>query len=232
MGENCPREMPDRGLAWAGNPLTDARRTAAAAEACIAVLQDRAAGTDAARALASQRRAEAEAALLHAAKGRRAVISALARIETARPVLAAAEQQIMEAQRQIVRANARAETARTEADHARTEADRAWTEAARLLAAFRAIETSTSWLVTYPLRRMLSPVPHAGRRQLRRALRLAWWTITLQARKRLRVHRQAEPPPAAPQLPAPPDDDRGESRSPRRQLDLPGRTSSASIGDR
>jgi len=53
----------------------------------------------------------------------------------------------------------------------------------------RIVEQSTSWRITAPLRRVLHRLP-AGRSGLRRALRLGWWTVTLQLPARLAERRQ------------------------------------------
>jgi GT2 family glycosyltransferase/glycosyltransferase involved in cell wall biosynthesis len=53
----------------------------------------------------------------------------------------------------------------------------------------RIVEQSTSWRLTAPLRRVLHRLP-AGRSGLRRALRLGWWTVTLQLPARLAERRQ------------------------------------------
>ncbi|MGI4976778.1 MAG: glycosyltransferase [Janthinobacterium lividum] len=52
----------------------------------------------------------------------------------------------------------------------------------------RIVEQSTSWRLTAPLRQVLHRLP-AGRSGLRRALRLGWWTLTLQLPARLAERR-------------------------------------------
>ncbi len=53
----------------------------------------------------------------------------------------------------------------------------------------RIVEQSTSWRLTAPLRQVLHRLP-AGRSGLRRALRLGWWTVTLQLPARLAERRR------------------------------------------
>jgi hypothetical protein len=57
------------------------------------------------------------------------------------------------------------------------------------LRALRAIETSTTWRMANPLRSVLTRHPDLARFG-RRALKLAWWTITWQLRSKLRERRR------------------------------------------
>jgi lipopolysaccharide biosynthesis protein len=77
-----------------------------------------------------------------------------------------------------------------------------------------ALRDSTYWRIGRPLRATLQRVPAGLRRIVRRSLRLAWWTVTLQLPRRLSEYRDARrrpllPPPAPtiaePQRAAPPD---------------------------
>src|SRR5690606_8208266 len=61
---------------------------------------------------------------------------------------------------------------------------------ARLQAQLAAIEGSTAWRVTRPLRQMGASTPWLSR-NLRRGLKLAWWTVTLQLPARYRARREA-----------------------------------------
>jgi glycosyltransferase involved in cell wall biosynthesis/SAM-dependent methyltransferase len=49
---------------------------------------------------------------------------------------------------------------------------------------FNRVLTSASWQITYPLRAVLQKAPGPGR-FLRRALKLVWWTVTLQLKAKL-----------------------------------------------
>ncbi len=53
-------------------------------------------------------------------------------------------------------------------------------------ARLRAIDQSTMWRALFPVRAVLRHVPAGTRRFGRRALKVAWWTITLQLPKRMR----------------------------------------------
>jgi glycosyltransferase involved in cell wall biosynthesis len=65
-----------------------------------------------------------------------------------------------------------------------------------------AIEASTSWRVTAPLRRLGDAMPPLLVRHARRAARLLWWTVTLQLPNRWRQWRIArERPPVEPASP-------------------------------
>ncbi|GGJ44801.1 hypothetical protein GCM10011320_60340 [Neoroseomonas lacus] len=64
-----------------------------------------------------------------------------------------------------------------------------------------AIRDSTYWRIGRPLRATLQRLPAGLRRFVRRSLRLAWWTVTLQLPRRLSEYREARrrpllPPPA------------------------------------
>ena len=59
-----------------------------------------------------------------------------------------------------------------------------------------AIETSTFWRATYPLRRMTTGWPPGLRRTGRGAAKLAWWSLTLRLPSKLRqdrAHRRVTP---------------------------------------
>jgi hypothetical protein len=66
------------------------------------------------------------------------------------------------------------------------------------LARLRAMENSTFWRLSAPLRWVLAAFP-APRRWVRRGLQLMWWTLTLQLPGRLRWHRHALASPAVPE---------------------------------
>jgi glycosyltransferase involved in cell wall biosynthesis len=59
-------------------------------------------------------------------------------------------------------------------------------------AALTAIQSSTSWRITQPLRRALNPYPKLAL-LLRRGTKLIWWTITLQLTQRMQQRRQVLP---------------------------------------
>jgi O-antigen biosynthesis protein len=56
-------------------------------------------------------------------------------------------------------------------------------------AEYRGILTSTSWQMSYPLRRVAQQTSPTLRRQLRGVAKVFWWTLTLQLRSRLRRRR-------------------------------------------
>ena len=56
-----------------------------------------------------------------------------------------------------------------------------------------AIEASTVWRATRPLRSILERFPKT-RRQIRRGLRVGWWTVTFQLPRRLRARREQRAP--------------------------------------
>lgn len=49
-----------------------------------------------------------------------------------------------------------------------------------------AIEASTAWQVTHPIRKAFARMPPSARRRARRAARLVWWTATMQLSKRMK----------------------------------------------
>ncbi len=74
----------------------------------------------------------------------------------------------------------------------RTELERAVLQLGAAALQLRAIETSTSWRLTSPLRAALARAPRAAH-FLRRFLKLVWWTATLQLPRRLRERRARLP---------------------------------------
>jgi hypothetical protein len=58
-----------------------------------------------------------------------------------------------------------------------------------------ALRTSTTWIMTEPLRSLLGRFPHASR-LAGRSLRWAWWTLTLQLPKKLEERRRAQRSPS------------------------------------
>ncbi len=62
---------------------------------------------------------------------------------------------------------------------------------ARLSSALQGIAGSTAWKMTWPARRIVDRVPAGRRRQLRGAMRLAWWSLTLKLPSRLKAGREA-----------------------------------------
>lgn len=93
----------------------------------------------------------------------------------------------------LAEAVARAEAQAHKRD--RAEAARLRAEAADLAARLDGVLASTSWRITAPLRRVRGAIHDAARRTaahpaLRRAAKLAFWTLTLQLPARLREHRQ------------------------------------------
>lgn len=165
---------------------------------------------EAARAETAQVRAEAQAQVERAnvqaqARVERAKVEAEAEIERSRlDLLAQIEQTKAEANRTVdeVRRNAEVLAERAAADTdgalrlASSQTRRAETaEAAAASATARAatIEASTIWRASRPLRAGLEPFPGL-RRNARRVLQAAWWTVTLQLHRRLpltpRLYRQ------------------------------------------
>jgi hypothetical protein len=71
---------------------------------------------------------------------------------------------------------------RRRSDHLQAQLEQAQRERDALL-------SSTMWQVTWPLRRIGKAIPTPARRQIRRAMRLAWWALTLQLPDRLRERR-------------------------------------------
>jgi GT2 family glycosyltransferase len=67
-------------------------------------------------------------------------------------------------------------------------------------AELNAILCSSSWRVTQPLRSLVGNQPQ-GRRMLRRAAKLAWWTATFQLPKRIAVRLRSPLPPLLPVAP-------------------------------
>jgi hypothetical protein len=69
-----------------------------------------------------------------------------------------------------------------------------------------AIQDSTSWKMTLPIRRVLERAPRGARVASRRTAKLVWWTMTGQVRSRLRARRQLLAPtsvePGREQLPS------------------------------
>ena len=115
-----------------------------------------------------------------------------------------AEIQSREAEAEIRKAEAFATRLQTELDQFRvrlSEAEslrvaeaiearaRAEVQAVAEQARLHSIYASTSWQITAPLRRMALLLPGGIRRTLRRGLRVARWTVTLQLPQRLREYR-------------------------------------------
>jgi lipopolysaccharide biosynthesis protein/GT2 family glycosyltransferase len=71
---------------------------------------------------------------------------------------------------------------------------------------------SMSWKITGPIRRIVGSLPRAARRQLRRMLKLIWWSVTFQLLRKVRALRASGVPvaPASPEpllLTSPPAED-------------------------
>ncbi len=70
-------------------------------------------------------------------------------------------------------------------------------ESGQLRSQLNGVLESTSWRVTWPLRRALVSHPRTAR-AMRRGAKLAWWTVTLQLPRRIAARRrQLEPPTVA-----------------------------------
>ncbi len=59
------------------------------------------------------------------------------------------------------------------------------------IARLRMVETSTFWRASAPLRRLSTRLPASSRRTMRRAARLAWWSVTLRLPSRLSERRES-----------------------------------------
>lgn len=86
-------------------------------------------------------------------------------------------------------AETRATTLMTERDEARSEARAAIARQLHAESALNLVWSSTSWRVLGPLRRAGRRAPRAAR-LVRRSLKLAWWTVTLQLGQRLIAWRR------------------------------------------
>jgi glycosyltransferase involved in cell wall biosynthesis len=159
---------------------------------------------DSARTEAEQVRAEAQAQVERAkleaeAELERGLVESQARIEHAQ---AEARRTVADARKN---ADLLAAQAATDADHIRRmaaqRAELAEAAAASATARAAAIEGSTFWQASRPLRAALAPFP-ALRRAARRVVRVAWWTATLQLHRRLpltpRLYRQRNAVAASP----------------------------------
>jgi glycosyltransferase involved in cell wall biosynthesis/F0F1-type ATP synthase membrane subunit b/b' len=93
-----------------------------------------------------------------------------------------------DAEQQLARAAAGAEALARAGRLAERRAETAEADALTAAARAAAIEGSTVWRATQPLRGILSRLPGV-RRQARRALRISWWTMTFQLAPRLRERR-------------------------------------------
>jgi SAM-dependent methyltransferase len=140
----------------------------------------------------AQRRADEErrvrtASAERAAGTRREAIEALSQLARARQEIAALREQ---SQHELAEARDQARREQAAAlDQAQLELAQA-REQVRLITRDRdAVVQSTAWRATWPLRRLVALVPAAARRRLRQALRLAWWSVTLQLGSRLRGRR-------------------------------------------
>ena len=171
------------------------------AEAATAEATARAEQAEAATATAAARAERAEAATAEAAAGARQV----ARLQAA----------LTEEKRMRLRAAARAASSRKDAFDARLQLENAkaidsdlarkWQiqvsqlnaqlhemqfTLARTCAERDAIATSTAWMATWPIRRFGARLPTGLRRAVRGSVKLAWWIVTLQLRRRLSTRRR------------------------------------------
>jgi FkbM family methyltransferase len=110
---------------------------------------------------------------------------------------AEADARVAEAERAVTDAWAEAETSAIHAEEAKhmaavSEANnrRLSDEVSLAKQQLQAIESSTLWRITLPLRRASDAIPQNVRRSMRRVARLAWWIVTLQAPRRLREYRR------------------------------------------
>jgi hypothetical protein len=168
--------------------------------------QDRAefhAQTEAARAEAADIRRQLEIATSELVRARGTLQDLSAQVQAHEQDRARfqAQTESARAEAAYIRVDAQAQLERTRAEANRTvdevrrlassETRRAETaEAAAASTATRAaaIEASTVWRATRPIRAAVEPFP-ALRRTARRGLRVAWWTVSLQLRRRLRLRR-------------------------------------------
>ncbi len=136
------------------------------------------------QAEAARRQAEAalaEAALVHSEELRRRQEAALAHGEEQRQQNTAA---LAARQKAVETLEARLALASRALDHATREAASAEQR-------LHALETSTLWKATWPVRRLARRSPGASR-HMRRAMQVMWWTATLQLHRRWGLWRQAQ----------------------------------------
>jgi GT2 family glycosyltransferase len=94
----------------------------------------------------------------------------------------------LDSEERLARAVAEKERLAQSACAADQRAQAAEATASAAAARVSAIENSTCWRVTGPVRLFLERFPKAGRRA-RRVFQIAWWTVTLQLLRRLRERR-------------------------------------------
>jgi glycosyltransferase involved in cell wall biosynthesis len=171
--------------------LAEAAKARAEAAEVSAVAAEAGAAAAQYRAEAAEARAEAERGKAEAAKNR-------AEAEHAR---ADATQSSAQAER------IRADAAEQEATWQRQQAQNASMQRESVAARLAAVESSSSWRATAPVRRFLASRPRAAR-AVRRAAKLIWWSATLQLPKKIgewRARRYAARPAAIERVPAPAD---------------------------
>ena len=94
---------------------------------------------------------------------------------------------------EIERARHAADEAAHHATEMRAEIERARHESTQIAQRLAAIETSSIWRATRPLRRAGERFPRLAR-ALRRGAKLAWWSVTLQLPRRYRLWRNRQLP--------------------------------------
>ncbi len=120
-------------------------------------------------------------------------------------------------ERKLVEHVCQARATLVEAENRATDAEqrarRSEAENGELRSRLNSVLESTSWQVTWPLRRALDGHPRTAR-AMRRAAKLAWWTVTLQLPGRIASSRRKVEAPTASvlSLPNPNPDDLKETR--------------------
>jgi len=175
----------------------EAARTLAGTAEAIATAAQNLAETAEARAAAAENRAKAADARAGAAEN--SAEAAEARLQSAKDSMEAERGKAEAAHNRAEAEQARAEAAQSNAEAERARADAAEQEAAwqqqqaqnadvqreAIAARISAIESSSSWRATAPVRRLLANRPHAAR-TIRRAAKLIWWSATFQLLKKTR----------------------------------------------
>ncbi|MBR0650844.1 FkbM family methyltransferase [Roseomonas terrae] len=163
LEERLRREMEAHGAARA-----EAAALRSESAAAIAQADGKTAALHAENAAAIAQ-ADDKAAALHA-ENAAAIAQAQAEAATLRAEITAA----------VARAEARAAAERGARSELQSSQDR-----------LRAIENSTLWRATNPIRRIGQRLPTSLRRAVGRSAKLLWWTISLQLPHRLRLYRDA-----------------------------------------